>query len=154
MPSESAPKPAWTVLGRAESEADAPVVRDHRVTVVDLGPDGEEIGRTTLAEAALPDLVRDREGGGGPGHFERAAPPRWVVSDAPQWYPLLLASGVRIDRAHDLRLAHAILARSSLVTDHSSLAAAEEWDAGPVTAPAVGQAETLFDVAGGRGHAK
>lgn len=163
MPSESAPTPAWTVLGRAESEADAPMMRDHRVTVVDLGPDGEEIGRTTLAEAALPDLVRDREGGAGSGAPEGAAslsdgrstpPPRWVVSDTPKWYPALLAAGVRIDRAHDLRLAHAILARSSLVTDRSALTAAVEWDAGPVTAPAVGQAETLFDVAGGRGRPK
>lgn len=163
MPSETAPTPAWTVLGRAESEADAPMMRDHRVTVVDLGPDGEEIGRTTLAEAALPDLVRDREGGAGSGAPEGAAslsdgrstpPPRWVVSDTPKWYPALLAAGVRIDRAHDLRLAHAILARSSLVTDRSALTAADEWDAGPVTAPAVGQAETLFDVAGGRGRPK
>lgn len=163
MPSETAPTPAWTVLGRAESEADAPMMRDHRVTVVDLGPDGEEIGRTTLAEAALPDLVRDREGGAGSGAPEGAVslsdgrstpPPRWVVSDTPKWYPALLAAGVRIDRAHDLRLAHAILARSSLVTDRSALTAADEWDAGPVTAPAVGQAETLFDVAGGRGRPK
>lgn len=163
MLSETAPTPAWTVLGRAESEADAPMMRDHRVTVVDLGPDGEEIGRTTLAEAALPDLVRDREGGAGSGAPEGAAslsdgrstpPPRWVVSDTPKWYPALLAAGVRIDRAHDLRLAHAILARSSLVTDRSALTAADEWDAGPVTAPAVGQAETLFDVAGGRGRPK
>lgn len=163
MPSESAPTPAWMVLGRAESEADAPMMRDHRVTVVDLGPDGEEIGRTTLAEAALPDLVRDREGGAGSGAPEGAAslsdgrstpPPRWVVSDTPKWYPALLAAGVRIDRAHDLRLAHAILARSSLVTDRSALTAADEWDAGPATAPAVGQAETLFDVAGGRGRPK
>ncbi len=163
MPSETAPTPAWMVLGRAESEADAPMMRDHRVTVVDLGPDGEEIGRTTLAEAALPDLVRDREGGAGSGAPEGAAslsdgrstpPPRWVVSDTPKWYPALLAAGVRIDRAHDLRLAHAILARSSLVTDRSALTAADEWDAGPATAPAVGQAETLFDVAGGRGRPK
>ena len=163
MLSETAPTPAWTVLGRAESEADAPMMRDHRVTVVDLGPDGEEIGRTTLAEAALPDLVRDREGGAGSGAPEGAVslsdgrstpPPRWVVSDTPKWYPALLAAGVRIDRAHDLRLAHAILARSSLVTDRSALTAADEWDAGPVTAPSVGQAETLFDVAGGRGRPK
>lgn len=163
MPSQTAPTPVWTMLGRAESEADAPMMRDHRVTVVDLGPDGEEIGRTTLAEAALPDLVRDREGGAGSGAPEGAAslsdgrstpPPRWVVSDTPKWYPALLAAGVRIDRAHDLRLAHAILARSSLVTDRSALTAADEWDAGPVTAPAVGQAETLFDVAGGRGRPK
>lgn len=163
MPSESAPTPVWTMLGRAESEADAPMMRDHRITVVDLGPDGEEIGRTTLAEAALPDLVREREGGAGSGAPEGAVslsdgrstpPPRWVVSDTPKWYPALLAAGVRFDRAHDLRLAHAILARSSLVTDRSTLTAADEWDAGPVTAPAVGQAETLFDVAGGRGRPK
>src|SRR5699024_10150109 len=59
-------------------------------------------------------------------------PPRWVFSDTPKWYPPLLAAGVSIDRCHDLRLAHAILARSELVGAPDPIRAAEDWDAEPV----------------------
>lgn len=39
---------------------------------------------------------------------------RWTWDDTNNWYPALLAEGVRVDRAHDLRLAHAVLRRSAL----------------------------------------
>lgn len=157
MPSETAPSIAWSVIGAARRDEQAGPGDDGTVTVVDLDASGAEIARTDLAEAALPDLVRARERRDeSPDDIgARPAPaPRWVLSDTPKWSPALLAAGVRIDRAHDLRLAHAILVRSELVTEPTALRAAAEWDAGPVTAPAVGQAETLFDVAGGRGRAK
>ncbi|NKY08385.1 bifunctional 3'-5' exonuclease/DNA polymerase, partial [Cellulomonas hominis] len=39
--------------------------------------------------------------------------PRWVWDDTEHWYPDLLAAGVRVERAHDLRLSHVILRRST-----------------------------------------
>ncbi len=44
---------------------------------------------------------------------EEAEHPRWVWDDTERWYPGLLAAGVRLRRAHDLRLCHAILRRST-----------------------------------------
>ncbi|WP_234661681.1 bifunctional 3'-5' exonuclease/DNA polymerase [Agromyces marinus] len=41
--------------------------------------------------------------------------PRWVWRDTREWAPRLLASGVRVARAHDLRLCGAILAASTAV---------------------------------------
>ncbi|MFC7024066.1 bifunctional 3'-5' exonuclease/DNA polymerase [Promicromonospora thailandica] len=54
---------------------------------------------------------------------------RWTWDDTNSWYPGLLADGVRIDRAHDLRLAHAVL-RASALTAHTALAEAgpTAWD--------------------------
>lgn len=83
--------------------------------------------------------------------FVAAAPRgvRWVWNDTRQWYPELLAAGLTIDRCHDLRLGHAILAASARVDDPAPLRAAGAW-AQPAaeyrvepeaTAPA-----TLFDL--------
>ncbi|HET9873702.1 MAG TPA: bifunctional 3'-5' exonuclease/DNA polymerase [Propionibacteriaceae bacterium] len=44
--------------------------------------------------------------------------PRWVWVDTGQVYPRLLAAGVRVQRCCDLRLRHAILARSRRVDWH------------------------------------
>jgi DNA polymerase-1 len=54
---------------------------------------------------------------------------RWTWDDTNNWYPALLADGVRVDRAHDLRLAHAVLRRSALAA-HTALAEAgpTAWD--------------------------
>ncbi len=65
-----------------------------------------------------------------------------------------LDAGLRIDRCHDLRLAHAILIRSELVTEPGPLREAADWDAGPVTAAAESEAVALFDVEGGRDRAR
>ncbi|MCL2595219.1 MAG: bifunctional 3'-5' exonuclease/DNA polymerase [Promicromonosporaceae bacterium] len=43
---------------------------------------------------------------------ESREPPRWTWDDTNRWYPSLLQAGVRVERAYDLRLAHAILRRS------------------------------------------
>ncbi len=56
-----------------------------------------------------------------------------------------------IERCHDLRLTHAILARSELVTAPEALRAASDWDAAPADAAAPEQAAALFDVDAGRG---
>lgn len=161
MPDSSTSTPAWCVLGRAERG---------RVVAVDLDRDGAEINRVELAEADLPEFVRSREHGGSEHggsehgawdrgvsdhrvsdhrvseHGVRRNSPRWVLSDTPKWYPPLLAAGVSIERGFDLRLTHAILMRSELVTDRSAVTAAEEWEAGPVSAPEVDETEALFDV--------
>ncbi|HSP76671.1 MAG TPA: bifunctional 3'-5' exonuclease/DNA polymerase [Cryobacterium sp.] len=79
--------------------------------------------------------------------------PRWVWEDTARIYPLLLEAGVRVHRAHDLRLCHAILRQSSL-TEASALARAEpsRWDRAAAFEPAAGaSAVTLFDLFDGDG---
>ena len=90
-----------------------------------------------------------------PGYVVSEEPdrPRWVWEDTARIYPLLLAAGVRVNRAHDLRLCHAILRVSSL-TEASALARAEpsRWDRAPASEPAAAAAEvTLFDLFDGDG---
>lgn len=78
--------------------------------------------------ADLPTYVRERESRSGGG-------PRWVWDDTARWYPPLLAAGVRVERAHDLRLCHHLLRRAPAV-DPSLLDGEESghWDRlGPAT---------------------
>src|SRR4051794_37719567 len=84
-----------------------------RVRVVDGGVEGE------LAVADLPAYVQERE-------VDR---PRWVWDDTARWYPSLLAAGVRVERCHDLRLAHHLLRRAPAV-DRRLLDGdqSEHWD--------------------------
>ena len=144
--------PAACVLGTLPG----PGFEGRRIGIVDLDREGREIGRIDLAEDALPDHVRDRETGAGGGRNRTEGEqnwvrPRWIFSDTPKWYPPLLAAGVSIERCHDLRLTHAILARSELVTAPEALRAASDWDAAPADAAAPEQAAALFDVDAGRG---
>ena len=144
--------PAACVLGTLPG----PGFEGRRIGIVDLDREGREIGRIDLAEDALPDHVRDRETGAGGGRNRTEGEqnwvrPRWIFSDTPKWYPPLLAAGVSIERCHDLRLTHAILARSELVTAPEAVRAASEWDAAPADAAAPEQAAALFDVDAGRG---
>ena len=144
--------PAACVLGTLPG----PGFEGRRIGIVDLDREGREIGRVDLAEDALPDHVRDRETGAGGGRNgtegeQNWVRPRWIFSDTPKWYPPLLAAGVSIERCHDLRLTHAILARSELVTAPEALRAASDWDAAPADAAAPEQAAALFDVDAGRG---
>jgi len=90
------------------------------------------VGLRPVSDAGAPD---------GPAHVvEEAALPlevastadgsvRWTWDDTNNWYPSLLAAGVRVDRSHDLRLAHAIL-RTSALTRRTALAEAgpTAWD--------------------------
>ena len=144
--------PAACVLGTLPG----PGFEGRRIGIVDLDREGREIGRIDLAEDALPDHVRDRETGAGGGRNRTEGEqnwvrPRWIFSDTPKWYPPLLAAGVSIERCHDLRLTHAILARSELVTAPEALRAASDWDAAPADAAAPEQTAALFDVDAGRG---
>lgn len=142
---DSAPA-AWCVIGRAPDRALGGVRgMGSMIAVVDLDDARQRIGRHHLGVDELPEFVRSREA------EDR---PRWVFSDTPNWYPALLAAGVQIERCYDLRLTHAILMRSELVTDHSALVAAQEWDAGPVSAPTAPEAEALFEVTERRSHIK
>ena len=148
MTSAPAQRPAACVFGTVPGTG----FEGQRFGIVDLDSAGEEIGRIDLAEAALPEVVRDREGGAGGDPSEPGgARPRWVLSDTAKWCPPLLAAGVSLERCHDLRLAHAILARSELVTAPEAVRAASEWDAAPADAAAPEQAAALFDVDAGRG---
>ncbi len=90
-----------------------------------------------VSAEALAAAVRDREA---------ATHPRWVWDDTAHWYPPLLAAGVRIDRAVDLRLSHAILRRSALTRDSALAAAAPNaWDAPRALPARRRQDTTLFD---------
>ncbi len=97
----------------------------------DVGP------AVRVAGEDLPGVVAARE----PGR------PRWVWDDTEHWYPALLAAGVRVERAHDLRLCHTILRRSTRCA-RTALAGAPEgrWDRGAVgAAPAEPEEPSLFD---------
>ena len=119
------PPVRWCVLGQASGG---------RVEAIDLS---EGAASVTLTKEEFPRWIADREAAGAP---------RWVWSDTAAWLPSLLAAGVRVERCHDLRLSHAILARSSLVRDRAPLLEASEWDASAVTAADAPTAPTLFEV--------
>lgn len=80
--------------------------------------------------------------------------PRWVWNDTEQWYPALLAAGVRVERCHDLRLSHAVLHNSLWAAEgtlHARGATASIWDAPPAAEPlprasAPHAASALFDL--------
>lgn len=122
--------------------SDDPAAGPSSTTVPDDLPDGRaDASRQTVRRGAPVDLVRDRAGDG-----------RWTWHDTNAWYPDLLAAGVRVDRAHDLRLARAILRRSALTAETPYARAPRgPWDAlavVPTTAPpaAAPPPEGLFDL--------
>ncbi|MFS0851985.1 bifunctional 3'-5' exonuclease/DNA polymerase [Microbacterium sp. 179-I 3D4 NHS] len=69
-------------------------------TAVDLDAAGDEVSRTTLGAGEAAAWV---------ARTEAADAPRWILRSARDDYPFLLAAGVRLGRAHDLVLCHAIL---------------------------------------------
>jgi len=77
-------------------------------TLVLLDEAGAELGRSEIAASALTAEVAALEG---------RVHPRWVVRHLREVYPPLLAAGVRIRRAHDLLLCHAILRDTASLTD-------------------------------------
>ncbi|MCW2814306.1 MAG: polymerase family protein with 3-5-exonuclease and polymerase domain, partial [Nocardioides sp.] len=99
---------------------------DDRVLVVD-GDDEVE-----LPLSDLPTYVAERE----------ADAPRWVWDDTARWYPPLLAAGVRVQRCHDLRLAHHLLRRAPAVD--AQLLHGEESDLWDRLGPTVPSHPTLF----------
>jgi len=102
--------------------------------------DGVVLGEEAVPAERLAEAVAETE---------RELRPRWVWDDTARRYPGLLAAGVRVERAHDLRLCHAIL-RGSARCAGSALREAPEgpWDAPRVFGPEEDEAEpepTLFD---------
>jgi DNA polymerase-1 len=83
--------------------------------------------RRVLTRAELPAWVAAREAEGAV---------RWVWASTAEWYPQLLAAGVRVDRCHDLRLCHAILAGAG-----ADIASEVDWHA-----PDQQHGETLFEL--------
>lgn len=90
---------------------------------------------TERSRADFPAEVARRERDGGV---------RWVWSDTPAWYPELLAAGITVRRAYDVRLCHAIL-RDTAFIDTAEIGRAVAWDAASVTE--LPQTETLFEFA-------
>ncbi|SDU86186.1 DNA polymerase-1 [Microlunatus sagamiharensis] len=81
----------------------APAGEDVEVAVLD--DEGRPAGLTRVGRSGLAEHVARLE--------ERS--PRWVWADTAAVHPLLLAHGVRVARCHDLRMSHAVLARSAYV---------------------------------------
>lgn len=89
------------------------------LSVVELDAQGRAGSATDLSWDAFPGWVRQRE----------TRRPRWVWADTSAIHPRLLAAGVVVSRGHDLRLGHAILARSTYVRQRPDGAAQERWRA-------------------------
>ncbi len=89
--------------------------------------------------ATEPTMVPFAQLGAAIAEREASTPrPRWVWHDTEQWYPELLAAGIRIERCHDLRLCHAILHGSVLAapaTLHQGGVESSTWDATNLPAP-------------------
>lgn len=123
------------------------IAGDGGFVIVDLDRQGRETGRITGAAEDLAPAVR---------LHEQRRSPRWVLADSAEACPPLLADGVRLARAHDLRLVHRILAGSELVRDPGPLRGAAAW-AAPLEehVPSPEEHAALFELGassgGGRG---
>jgi DNA polymerase-1 len=89
------------------------------VSMVRLDQVGRPAPTVTLTVEGFIDHVRDGEGDD----------PRWVWADTSTIYPQLLRAGVTVTRAVDLRLCHAVLARSTYVPDGFAAADDPRWAA-------------------------
>jgi len=121
-----------------------------RAVVVARGDDGEgwmlarvdpadaaaEVVAERIADEALLERVRA---------LEDAGSPRWIVRSLRSFSPPLLAAGIRLRRAHDLMLCHAILRDTDAV--RPGLAASPLWLRDPVDDEPV--QPSLFDVDAG-----
>ncbi|MFJ4038899.1 bifunctional 3'-5' exonuclease/DNA polymerase [Microbacterium sp. NPDC090007] len=105
-----------------------------RFSLVDTDAAGAATHAVEVPSAGLPRAVAAREAAG---------EVRWVWADTAPIAARLLAAGVRVARAWDLRLVHGILRDALAVTDDHGLRAHVEWDATP-SVPSSG--ETLFDL--------
>ena len=107
-----------------------------------VAKDGDRVVVTTIGDdlevEAVERLPLD-------GWWAGDAATRWVWSDTGRWYPGILRAGGIVSRCHDLRLAHAILRRSELVTGAAALRAATRWDVA-IDEPLPESAPALFDL--------
>ena len=116
------PRPLPSVRGARQTE---PV---HTV----ISRNGSLIGLRPVSDSGAPagePLVVDADRLAHEVAAGEAARVRWTWDDTNNWYPALLADGIRVDRAHDLRLAHAVL-RASALAARTALAEAgpTAWD--------------------------
>ncbi|KTR94336.1 3'-5' exonuclease [Microbacterium testaceum] len=105
------------------------------VVLIDLDATGTATTTVTIALSDAPETIRAREAAGGV---------RWIWNDTRAWYAGLLSAGVRVARAWDLRLVHALLRDAAAVIDDHGLRAARAWDA---ALPDTLVVDTLFDLA-------
>ncbi|PWB98394.1 bifunctional 3'-5' exonuclease/DNA polymerase [Homoserinimonas hongtaonis] len=106
------------------------------VSITPVDDSGAIGGATIVSRAGFGDAVRAHE----------AARPRWVWDDTNNWYPALLAAGVRVDRCHDLRLCRAILRNTHASGAFSpSELPLDAWDAAPQEAVAAPAGAALFE---------
>src|SRR4051812_10228991 len=111
--------------GAAETATSVPafvVVQQegHRFRFASLDADGVAGWSTLLSGADLPPAVARLE----------ETRPRWVW-DTARVYPHLLEAGVRVERAHDLRLARALLRRSAATAAAFADVPDDDWDVDP-----------------------
>lgn len=106
-----------------------------RIEVSDLDDDGRPGQARRIARPELAAYVASRT----------AEDLRWVWADTAEVYPPLLTAGVRVARVQDLRLCHAILARSTYVDDAFAAGTSEHW--GSISQRAEDPTPSLLDLA-------
>ncbi|MBI1759137.1 MAG: bifunctional 3'-5' exonuclease/DNA polymerase [Actinobacteria bacterium] len=79
------------------------------VAVVSAGGTGGLLRELDAAGKPAGPVEAAPELGAAVARWERAGPPRWVLTAVAQEYPSLLDAGVRLDRCHDLLLTEALL---------------------------------------------
>ncbi|MFI8594370.1 bifunctional 3'-5' exonuclease/DNA polymerase [Microbacterium sp. NPDC078428] len=108
------------------------------VALVSLDGRGRETGRRSVARDDVADVL------GGAGSGETTAP-RIVWGDTARWYRDILARGRRVERCHDLRLCHAILAAAAHRPGGVPFAPAAAWSVASHV-PLEGAPDALFEI--------
>jgi DNA polymerase-1 len=119
----------FVVVGRAGRDG---------VALVSLDGVGRELGRRVVARDALGGALGDAEGGA-------TTAPRIVWGDTALWYPDILAHGRRVERCHDLRLCHVILAAAAHRPGGAPFSPAPAWSVAPHL-PVEGARDALFEI--------
>lgn len=107
--------------------------------------EGQHVLVTSVGDDGTVGEVRRLDAAGWIRTVRTAAPrTRWIWNDTRAWYPELLAAGITVQRCHDLRLCHAILRDSTLVSERDPLRAETAWDRS--VSPEKEPDATLFDL--------
>ena len=122
----------------------------------DLGrprPDGRRRSTAALLDAGRRRAERARtlasraaESPRGSASGSAAALPGGCGATRPPGTPPCSAAGVRVARCHDLRLCHAILARSPLVVDAAACVRRRQWDAASAVGEQSARRRALFEL--------